>query len=219
MFYKIGDKVRIKEGLNKGNCRYWVDHLGSYSGDIVTITEIGDDGILCKENSWFWAFEAIEEVEAELRKGEVNMKKSKLQHLDIVVTRDGTPHYYFSDVKRFVAENGFLELDGYNEDLDKVFYQGDPDPMPSFDIMEVHRMERPNLHTLNVREALSTCPTTLLWKRVEMEEGDNFYYINSQLQVVEEIYTGASYQTAIIHNVGVFTTREEAEATLGCACL
>ena len=217
MFYKIGDKVRIKEGLNKDNCRYWVDAMALHSGDIVTIIDIDidDESIECKENGWFWAFEAIEEVEAELRKGEVNMKKSELQHLDIVITRDGTPHYYFSDVKRLVAENGFLQLDEYNEDLD----QGVLDPIPSFDIMEVHRMECPSLVTLNVREALSFCPTTLLWKRVEMEKGDNFYYINYQLQVVEEIYTGASYQTAIIHNVGIFTTREEVEATLGCACL
>ena len=213
--YKIGDKVRIKKGLNKDNCRHWVDALALHSGDIVTIIDVDDEGIFCKENSWFWAFEAFEEVETELRKGEVSMKKSELQHLDIVVTRDGTPHYYFSDVKRLVAEDGFLQLDDYNEDLD----QGGLDPAPGFDIVEVHRMEHPRLDTLNVREALSIYPTTLLWKRVEMEKGDNFYYINSQLQVVEAIYTGASYQTAIIHNVGVFTTREEAAATLGCACL
>ena len=89
------------------------------------------------------------------------MKKSKLQHLDIVVTRDGTLHYYLEDSQKLVGKEGFLFLAEYDENL----VQRIPPLVEDFDIVEVHRMEEPALDHLNIRYVLDVCATTLIWKK------------------------------------------------------
>ena len=63
MKYKVGDKVKIREGLTFGNPRGFVCYMSEYCGRTTTIKAIGTDYyILNNCNGWCWTDEMLEDA-------------------------------------------------------------------------------------------------------------------------------------------------------------
>lgn len=117
MKYKVGDRVRIKRDLERGDdYRFGVsDEMEELKGQIVTITHVECDCYEIKEDNgeWYWSEEMFEES--------IEFKKSDLKDGDVVTYRDGRRRIVTDNAKclRGINDVGYSLTIDFTEDLRK----------------------------------------------------------------------------------------------------
>lgn len=118
MKYKVGDRVKIKDGLKKED-RYYnhiAEAMKKYAGKIMTIREINGNMYRMKEDNgkyygggWYWSKDMIE--------GLAIFTKSDLKDGDIVTYRNGEKLINVQGmlINKEEGISGFIS--NYNEDL------------------------------------------------------------------------------------------------------
>ena len=160
MKYKVGDKVRIVKEKPERN---WNSEgrMDKWLGEIMTIESVLDFNYYKMkedEGMWFWEDHMIE--------GRAEMKKSDLiagRH--VVEIRNGDKYLIFdSEDGKFMyqVDGGFMNLEGYDEDMLKI------NKNKSYDIMKVFEVKTIcNCGGLNRKDNRYL---TLIWEREEPKE-------------------------------------------------
>lgn len=121
MKFKVGDKVRIKENLKKGNnYKYYVNHtMQSLAGKIVTIKKIDDIYLLSynieeDDGKWNWTEDMLEELKKPTKEELLKMPEGT----KVITDKKENNEFIFDgrDIFENEDEDYFYNID-VNEDL------------------------------------------------------------------------------------------------------
>lgn len=135
MKYKVGDRVKIKDGLKEGCgcCNYVTEDMEKYAGKVMTIRAVlgktyhmkEDNGEYCGDG-WYWTEDMIE--------GLATFTKSDLKDGDILTYRNEDKRTYVGGKLIDEEGNSVGDINNCNEDLTREnrFYE-------DLDIIKVER--------------------------------------------------------------------------------
>ena len=160
MKYKVGDKVRI---VKEKTGRNWNSEglMDEWLGEIMTISTVNLYTYCMEEDKgrWYWSEHMIEGKVTEMKKSDLIAGKH------VVETWNGDKYLIFdSEEGKFMyqVDGGFMNLEGYDEDMLKI------NKNKSYDIMKVFEVKTIcNCGGLNRKDNRHL---TLIWERTEPKE-------------------------------------------------
>lgn len=155
---KVGDKVKLKSvekmkeefGINK---KGYIDSyipilydMRELLGKVVTVNYVDEEdggSFKCNESTFYYGFDAIEEVLNDVDKAEDKFSLSDIKDGMVVEFNDKDfGKYYLKLGDKFLSESGYMEVSKYDDNL-KIIPRDYEDKEDDFDIIAVYTVKNP----------------------------------------------------------------------------